>query len=269
MVPETPVESAGEEVKHKWVMEFPAETCAGIPLMRVVDPSTARLHASLDSSGGQRSRRADEDASRRQREHQQRNYSSSSGAMHASNPPSHGYAHIRATKRSRSPSGEYDGSRGVRIKNPRALSANVMWNCKLCDRECKPAKMREHVAAHLIEAVDLGEIHPDTCGYCGTHGDGCVVSLEQGSARGILVPYSTCDFFYKFNLKSASKLSSPCSNVPLRCPGCPDEETVYWKYNLRVHCAQKHPELRLSPEDLKEFSLNSTERDRLQRKNLE
>lgn len=39
-----------------------------------------------------------------------------------------------------------------------------------------------------------------------------------------------------------SSESSPCSNVPLKCPLCPPKDApAVWRYNLEYHIRQAHP----------------------------
>ncbi|KZS86620.1 hypothetical protein SISNIDRAFT_420695, partial [Sistotremastrum niveocremeum HHB9708] len=42
-----------------------------------------------------------------------------------------------------------------------------------------------------------------------------------------------------YTIASQSTPSSPCSNVPLRCPCCPEHAPCVWKYNLKKHL-QRH-----------------------------
>lgn len=129
--------------------------------------------------------------------------------------------------------------------------------------------MREHVAAHILPSFDDDTIDPRMCGFCGRADAGCSIELIEGSNRNILVPYSDCEFYYKFNLKSAIKETTPCSNHPMHCPAGCGEHVVIWKYVMRRHLATVHPKFSPSPRLISELKIHRMERDRLVSKALD
>eukprot|EP00475_Leptophrys_vorax_P002215 TRINITY_DN11257_c0_g1_i1.p1 TRINITY_DN11257_c0_g1~~TRINITY_DN11257_c0_g1_i1.p1 ORF type:complete len:482 (-),score=99.55 TRINITY_DN11257_c0_g1_i1:136-1581(-) len=142
------------------------------------------------------------------------------------------------------------------------IARGEMWECKVCKKDVKPNKMREHVGSHIM---DEGCTSPDACGFCGRSGS-CTVTLLQGSAKNIQVPFSQCEYYYKFNLKSALKDQSACSNVPYQCPACFELErkTVHvWKYNMRSHLRQRHPRYSPTAEFMALINVTSDEQSRM------
>ena len=72
----------------------------------------------------------------------------------------------------------------------------------------------------------------------------CDITISRGSGRGKTaseVPQSTCIYFEKFSLKSASKVTktSPCTNRPVECPTC---KRIFWSYNMYSHYKENHPD---------------------------
>jgi hypothetical protein len=65
--------------------------------------------------------------------------------------------------------------------------------------------------------------------------------------------HTNCPKKAKIAYKAAamSKNTSPCSNVPLNCPICPNGLPAIWKYNLKYHITVTHPES--SPDDFTEL----------------
>jgi hypothetical protein len=146
------------------------------------------------------------------------------------------------------------------------IARGELWECKVCKKDVKPNKMREHVGSHIM---DEGCTSPDACGFCGRSGT-CQVNLVQGSAKNIQVPFSQCEYYYKFNLKSALKDQSACSNVPYQCPACHELERKtfhVWKYNMRSHLRQRHPRYAPSAEFLALINVTSDEQSRMREYN--
>ena len=95
-----------------------------------------------------------------------------------------------------------------------------------------------HIGQHIL----LGNLttHSNTCGFCG--GLTCQIKIILSSGSGVhktFAPHSNCTFFYKFNLKSAEKVSArtPCTNRPVSCSICSE---TYWSCNLKQHYLEKH-----------------------------
>lgn len=81
------------------------------------------------------------------------------------------------------------------------------------------------------------------CGFCGQtmRNGSCALSKPlSGTAT------SKCPQAYGFRISSASQISEtkPCTNVPLRCLLCPTTDTYHWKYNMRQHLDDRHPDWR-------------------------
>ena len=45
---------------------------------------------------------------------------------------------------------------------------------------------------------------------------------------------------FSYGLASISSSSSPCTNVPMCCPCCPESASLVWKYSMVVHYAKHH-----------------------------
>ena len=100
-------------------------------------------------------------------------------------------------------------------------------------QQVKQKGMRQHVGAHIVKGhIPAGDI----CGFCGRRDNDCKIKLVRGAGKGVEVPESNCVYSHKFNMKSARTptKSSPCTNIPIRCPLCPTEEYI-WKYNFVGH----------------------------------
>ena len=75
----------------------------------------------------------------------------------------------------------------------------------------------------------------------------CTIYLTRRTGRGyqwslkyggvVRCPNET-NFSYSTAMVSSE--SSPCSNVPLQCPYCPDGSPAVWRYNLQVHFQLQH-----------------------------
>src|ERR1700733_5148899 len=67
--------------------------------------------------------------------------------------------------------------------------------------------------------------------------------VQRGkSGHKVHMVYSRCPNMYNISLKQAAKFSktSPCANVPIRCPLCHKVSDAIWKYNLRSHITKVH-----------------------------
>jgi hypothetical protein len=104
-------------------------------------------------------------------------------------------------------------------------------------------KVLNHVGAHILydRTIDRS-LEP--CGLCLRPSPTCVFHLTKAS-NGIQVDFkkSTCTSLAKFKYKAASTSSdsSPCSNVPIRCPICLNDKHAVWRYNLHAHLKSRHP----------------------------
>lgn len=125
--------------------------------------------------------------------------------------------------------------------NNQNTTKNVdLVSCKICNNSYILAKMRDHVATHIV-SNELEE-SSNRCGFCGLN-DGCNINIVITSGNGKNTKYgpsSNCKYFRKFNLKSSTKptKSSPSTNRPIECHIC---KQVFWSYNMRSHFKQMHP----------------------------
>jgi len=117
------------------------------------------------------------------------------------------------------------------------------YKCKLCPKDFKPDRMRQHIGLHLI----LNDFNHDlnTCGFCGTNE--CSIEIKKSSGKGKnanKAPFSNCRYYVKFSLGAAatSTKHTPCTNRPIECPSC---KLVVWSYNLKTHYESKHINLEL------------------------
>ena len=109
--------------------------------------------------------------------------------------------------------------------------------CKICKKKVDMIKMRQHIGAHFVK----GEVQ-NMCGFCGL--TSCDINIACGSGRGKTaseIPTSTCEYYEKFSIKSAAKVSktSPCTNRPVGCPLCKPKRTL-WSYNMYKHYEDNH-----------------------------
>ncbi|EJD42454.1 hypothetical protein AURDEDRAFT_26870, partial [Auricularia subglabra TFB-10046 SS5] len=127
-------------------------------------------------------------------------------------------------------------------------------------------RILEHMACHQLfdRGVDKSQ---QVCGYCLRPAPLCLFYLRKGKGAdsGHQVDFRRgksrgCErarpFKYAFAAKSTAH--SPCSNVPIICPRCPDTQPAVWKYNFLEHLRQAHPTA--APEDYKElYELSTSE----------
>ena len=108
----------------------------------------------------------------------------------------------------------------------------------------------------------MHKVSNNPCGFCG--GDLCSTSLEvTGTKRQVK---TNCQFYCPFKYGSAQKStkSSPCTNVPIKCPHC--SETI-WKYNAIDHITLRHNillnNIGLDPSFILEVQLSEEEEMRM------
>ncbi|KAH9032479.1 hypothetical protein EDB85DRAFT_2145593 [Lactarius pseudohatsudake] len=103
-----------------------------------------------------------------------------------------------------------------------------------------------HIASHILHdpSVDKSQ---EPCGLCLRPANMCTIYLTRRSGRGYqwMVKYRgivPCPNAIKFSYSAAmvSSKSSPCSNVPLQCPYCPDGSPAVWRYNMQLHFRHRH-----------------------------
>ena len=103
-----------------------------------------------------------------------------------------------------------------------------------------------HIGSHVLhdESVDRS-LEP--CGLCLRPATLCTIYLTRRSARnprwtlkyGGTVPCPNATSF-SYAAARVSSESSPCSNVPILCPYCPDGSPAVWHYNVKPHLKNRH-----------------------------
>ncbi|KAH9170291.1 hypothetical protein EDB89DRAFT_2190372 [Lactarius sanguifluus] len=106
-------------------------------------------------------------------------------------------------------------------------------------------RVLEHMGAHILHdgLLDSSE---ELCGLCLRPALMCQIYLRK--ARGTAGSFSVdrkkskCINMTHFNYATASTSSeaSPCSNVPIICPRCPDDSPAVWTYSLHAHFREQH-----------------------------
>ncbi|KAH9031260.1 hypothetical protein EDB84DRAFT_1271103 [Lactarius hengduanensis] len=122
----------------------------------------------------------------------------------------------------------------------------------------------EHMGAHILHDGTL-DSSEERCGLCLRPASMCQLYLRKarGTAGSVSVDHkkSSCVSMIRFNYATASVSSeaSPCSNVPITCPHCPDNSPAVWTYSLHAHYRARH---RLSPTNFPiTISLSQSEKD--------
>ena len=108
-------------------------------------------------------------------------------------------------------------------------------------------RVLEHIGAHVLHDPGLNKSTP-LCGLCLRPAPLCQFFLKKGKgangrlrvnetlSRGCLVKVK-----YAYHVASKSTASSPCSNVPIQCPLCPNADPVVWRYFMKTHFREVHP----------------------------
>ncbi|KAG9083015.1 hypothetical protein FS749_006369 [Ceratobasidium sp. UAMH 11750] len=135
----------------------------------------------------------------------------------------------------------------------------------------------EHFGGHILfdPAVKRSD---EPCGLClrsTSVNQQCVVYIlpkkkgSKSSHRQIDMKRSHgCPNLQKFSYKSAAeyKPNSPCTNVPISCPRCPDDAPCVWKYNLEAHLKRVHPHTPTIDMHAQLFNLSKEEHDSMQKR---
>ncbi|KAI9433400.1 hypothetical protein H4582DRAFT_1819930 [Lactarius indigo] len=103
-----------------------------------------------------------------------------------------------------------------------------------------------HIGSHVLHDPTLDK-SGEPCGLCLRPANTCAIYLTKRSGRnyqwtlnyGGIVPCPNATNF-SYSTAMVSSESSPCSNVPLRCPYCPDGSPAVWRYNMRPHFQLRH-----------------------------
>jgi hypothetical protein len=126
-------------------------------------------------------------------------------------------------------------------------------------------RVLEHMASHILYDGFL-DSSEECCGLCLRPAPMCQLYLRKprGTSANVSVDYkkSSCVNLIHFNYATASTSSeaSPCSNVPISCPLCPDGSPAVWKYSLYAHFRGRHRQKSHAHFPIK-VSLSQSEKD--------
>jgi hypothetical protein len=116
-------------------------------------------------------------------------------------------------------------------------------------------RILSHIGAHILHDPKVDR-SSEPCGLCLQPSPMCQFYLKKGKgAKGTLkinhAASKGCPNLIKFSYGTASRSSksSPCSNVPIRCPLCSSSDPAVWKYNMKFHFKLTHPSAPLSKYD--------------------
>ncbi|KAK0436202.1 hypothetical protein EV421DRAFT_1716061, partial [Armillaria borealis] len=115
----------------------------------------------------------------------------------------------------------------------------------------KPHRFLEHIGAHILNKSVLPSTEP--CGLCGLPSSSCQFYLTKGKGSGgqMKTDYRAsrgCPNLgvrFKYGIAKISRKTAPCSNVPFRCPICPENAPAIWKYMAKYHFMNHHPATKL------------------------
>ncbi len=115
----------------------------------------------------------------------------------------------------------------------------------------KPHHFLAHIGAHILNDSVLTSTEP--CGLCGSPSPNCQYYLTKGkgSAGQMKIDYRAsraCPNLavtFNYGVAKTSKKTAPCSNVPIRCPICPQNAPAIWKYTAKYHFINLHPAAQL------------------------
>ena len=126
-----------------------------------------------------------------------------------------------------------------------------MHECPGCPRivhldRSNGQRVLAHIGSHVLHntAIDW-TLEP--CRLCLCPATLCTIYLTKRSAwnRNWTLKYGgtvPCPNVMSFSYATAmiSSESSPCSNVPVICPWCPDDSPAMWRYNMQLHLKNRH-----------------------------
>jgi len=108
-------------------------------------------------------------------------------------------------------------------------------------------RVLEHIGVHILYDPVVLQSMP-LCGLClrpaplcqffltkgkGANGN---VRIDQKASRGCLMTLN-----YSYSIAATSTSSSPCSNVPMCCELCSKSDPAIWRYFMKTHFQEKHP----------------------------
>jgi hypothetical protein len=132
---------------------------------------------------------------------------------------------------------------------------NIGFDRSRCER-CGPSSQKLtsgatlvcHTSAHILFDPHLRSCR-EPCGYCLRPDSTCQIYLVKKRSANqegqqIDLKSSSCPKMQRLSYKVAAeyKKKSPCTNVPVYCPLCPDRAPAVWKYNFEAHMRRVHPD---------------------------
>ena len=132
---------------------------------------------------------------------------------------------------------------------PNGDISNENADCLLCGpkvyfNRSSGQRVLEHMGTHIF--FDNAICSTERCGLCLRPALMCRLIVKKGRGANasprIDFDSSTCTNLIRFNYATAAQLSegSPCSNVPINCPLCPDKSPAVWMYCLHTHFREQH-----------------------------
>jgi hypothetical protein len=131
-----------------------------------------------------------------------------------------------------------------------------VYECTLCSpvvilNLSQNQRILEHTPAHILHDPKV-ERTMEPCGLCLCPAPLCQFFLKKGKGANWTLKidkYMGCPLKPSFSYGVASKSSSfsPCSNVPIACPLCPEKGVpAVWKYNMKDRMQNVHKMAMLS-----------------------
>lgn len=112
----------------------------------------------------------------------------------------------------------------------------------------KGPKLLEHMSGHLLyDNYFTNMLRENPCSLCLSTGGKCGIRLRKTRGRDgawvIDMDASHCKNLCRISLGHAGKASksSPCTNIPLNCPLCPNPSDAIWQYSFFAHLRYVHP----------------------------
>ncbi|KAF4612577.1 hypothetical protein D9613_012728 [Agrocybe pediades] len=110
-------------------------------------------------------------------------------------------------------------------------------------------RVLEHMGAHILFDQTLLGSSMALCGQCLRPSSMCQFYLKKGKGAQASMTINheiskACPvkIKYQYRVASESTRSSPCSNVPIQCPLCPKSNPAVWRYSMKIHFQEKHPQ---------------------------
>ena len=104
-------------------------------------------------------------------------------------------------------------------------------------------KLLGHIAAHILHDSSL-QYSLEPCGLCSLPSPSCkFFSCKDWGGIQVDLKKSECPHLARFSYAKAKEPTehSPSSNVPIKCPCCPNTASAVWKYNIAAHYEKNIP----------------------------